>query len=62
MKPAQPVIDLEADVPIIREQVVTEGPAAKKRKELKEEGEVTDDSSESMSIICVDDEVSSAEA
>ncbi|KAK6058496.1 hypothetical protein COOONC_03934, partial [Cooperia oncophora] len=61
-KPAKPVIDLEPDIPIRSEHAVTESPAAKKRKEQKEEGEVTDDSSESMSVIYVDDDVSSAEA
>ncbi|KAK5981985.1 hypothetical protein GCK32_006236 [Trichostrongylus colubriformis] len=60
-KPIQPIIDLEADVPILSEQMVTEGPVAKKRKEMKEDGEVSDDS-ESTSIICLSDDFSSVDA
>ncbi|XGW03755.1 hypothetical protein V3C99_015148 [Haemonchus contortus] len=61
-KPAQPVIDLEADFPTVATGDVTDGPVAKKPRESKEEGEVTDDSSESMSVICVDDDLDSTGA
>lgn len=58
-KQAQPVIDLESEASVIREQSIAQEPVPKKRRDLKEEeGEVSD--SDSMpSIICVGEDFES---